>query len=340
MRCTDPRTVGFLPDGKTISWSQKTYSREYAIFQLPCGQCIECRLEYARQWAVRCVHEAQMYEKNCFITLTYDDEHLESDRLIYAHFQNFLKRLRDFVFRSHLKSLDLTRDQYQCLEKNERKSIYAQIEIGCFVTGEYGDKRKRPHWHACLFNWSPGDAQYKYSNERGDQVFSSEILSSLWGFGIVEFGSLTFESAGYCARYAAKKLVHGADCDHDFVPISKKSSRQAIGKKFLEKFWRDIFSYGELRLPNGATCAIPRYYERWLKKNQPDWWIRYVTETKQRKISMFSEKEVQRLLLEKDVNFARANAYGVYYVPQITRNESRRQIQEQKFKQLQEKLKL
>lgn len=43
---------------------------------LPCGGCIGCRLERAQAWAVRCVHEAQMHEANCFITLTYDDEHL------------------------------------------------------------------------------------------------------------------------------------------------------------------------------------------------------------------------------------------------------------------------
>ena len=41
--------------------------------QVPCGQCMACRLERARQWAVRCVHEAQMHKDNCFLTLTYRD---------------------------------------------------------------------------------------------------------------------------------------------------------------------------------------------------------------------------------------------------------------------------
>lgn len=43
---------------------------------LPCGQCIGCRLERSRQWAIRCAHEASLYEENCFITLTYRDEDL------------------------------------------------------------------------------------------------------------------------------------------------------------------------------------------------------------------------------------------------------------------------
>ena len=33
---------------------------------LPCGNCIGCRLERSRQWAVRCMHEASLYEDNCF----------------------------------------------------------------------------------------------------------------------------------------------------------------------------------------------------------------------------------------------------------------------------------
>ena len=60
--------------------------------QLPCGQCIGCRLERSRQWAIRCVHEASLYDDNCFITLTYDDERAVS--LNYTDFQLFMKRLR------------------------------------------------------------------------------------------------------------------------------------------------------------------------------------------------------------------------------------------------------
>jgi len=153
VRCTSPRTVGFLPDGKTISWSPKNYSKEYAPFQLPCSKCIECRLEYARQWAIRCVHEAKMHEDNSFITLTYSNNNLKSDKLIYKDYQDFMKRLRS---------------------SNPHK------EIGMFVTGEYGEKTKRPHWHALLFNYRPDDLIYKYSNERGD-AFIIAIRLMIYG---------------------------------------------------------------------------------------------------------------------------------------------------------------
>jgi len=296
-------------------------------FQVPCGRCLECRLEYARQWAVRCVHEAQMHANNCFITLTYSDEHLKSAKLDYSHFQKFMKRLR--------RSLDLP--------------------IGVFVTGEYGEQKKRPHWHAIIFGWSPPERVFRYSNHRGDKVFSSPILgpydndevqecrnwprSPLWTFGKAEFGSVTFESAGYCARYAAKKLIHGKDSEHEFHPISKKSNQNAIGKKWIEKFWPDVFNFGQIILPDGSTCGIPRYYIKWLKENKPTEYIRYVTQTRLRKIEHAQAKDnLEKEKFNETLAVRSANGKALDYP--LTKTQIKHKILEEKFKQLQDNLKL
>lgn len=288
MRCLKPRTVGFLADGKTISWSPKSYSKEYPTFQLPCSKCIECRLEYARQWAVRSVHEASMFENNSFITLTYADEHLDSPKLQYRHFQLFAKSLRKKIYTDYVKGFGI--ENWKQLSKAEKKEHYEKFSIGIFVTGEYGDLTKRPHWHAIIFNWQPRDLRKRYTSDSGHVVYSSTTLDNLWKRGKTEVGSVNFDSAGYVARYAAKKLVHGHD-GHEYEPISKKSSRQAIGKRFLEKYWKDIFSYGEVLLPDGQKTAIPRYYEKWLLKNHPESWRRYVTEIKQKRINEAEARE-------------------------------------------------
>lgn len=309
MRCTSPRTVSFQADGKTLSWSSKTHDSQYAKFQLPCGKCVECRLEYARQWAIRCVHEAQMHERNSFVTLTYSDEHLKSDRLVYSDFQKFMKRLR----------------------KTQADPI------GVFVTGEYGEQTKRPHWHALLFNWRPKDARLCRTSDRGDRIYQSDVLSALWPFGFSEFGDITFESAGYCARYSAKKLVHGHDNAHDFVPISKKSSKHAIGKKWLEEFWPDVFLHGKIILRDGTESSVPRYYEKWLKDKHPDLWIRYVTQVKIKICGEAAERsEKEREEFEREVH--RRRDLGKSHP--LTRLQIKKIISDQKFKQLQSFLKL
>lgn len=311
LRCTSPRTVAFKNDGKTISWSSKEFSKEYAPFQLPCGKCIECRLDYARQWAIRCVHEAQMHERNCFVTLTYSDENLKSTKLVYSDFQKFMKKIRKL--------------------QND--------PIGVFVTGEYGDQTKRPHWHAILFNWAPLDSLPKYKTDRGDQVWESETLSKIWGHGIAEYGSVTFESAGYCARYAAKKLVHGKDDEHEYQPISKKSSKNAIGKKWLEQHWPDIFNYGQVVLPDGrAIGAIPRYYERWLKQHHPEEHHRYITNTKANIADSAISSITQHYKEERETNYKRSQQGKVTHIP--TRNQVRKFMSKKNLQILHDYLKL
>lgn len=355
MRCRYPRTVGFRHDGKTIAWSQKEYSREFATFPLPCRKCLECRLEDARQWAVRASHEAMMHDDSCFITLTYSDENLSSPRLQYGDFQSFVKKLRSRIFSDLLNSLfpnlpqKEQRSLWNKLPKERRKELYEPKKISVFGTGEYGSATQRPHFHALIFGWSPSDRTYHRTTERGDRVDKSKTLDSLWGKNDPEtrpseIGEVTFESAGYCARYAAKKLVHGRDQDHDFHPVSKKSSHQAIGKRWLEKFWRDCFNFGNIILPDGRPIgSIPRYYEKWLKKHQPEAWYEYVTQTKSKKIELaalasdrerdqYSRDESERRL--QQVHDLRS------FRPTITRAESRSQILDQKFKQLQKNLKL
>lgn len=67
----------------------------YKPVTVPCGQCIGCRLEYSRKWAIRCTHEASLYDRNCFITLTYDDRSVMYDKNLHLeHLQKFFKRLR------------------------------------------------------------------------------------------------------------------------------------------------------------------------------------------------------------------------------------------------------
>lgn len=256
--CTSPRTASYNPDG-SINFSKKKHNRELLPFQLPCGKCAECLLERARGWAVRCTHEAKMHAQSAFITLTYAPEHEPpGGSLHYPDFQLFMKRLRK----------------------------HCDKEIGFFMCGEYGELTARPHYHACIFGHDFEDKKKVRENAHGDQIWNSEILTDLWGKGHTELGSVTPQSAGYVARYVLKK--QNPDAPQGFQKMSRK---HAIGKRFIEKWYEDIFIHARGSvIIDGARTKIPRYYEKWLKDNKPELWVQYITETKPENTARLQDK--------------------------------------------------
>lgn len=204
---------------------------------LPCGQCIGCRLERSRQWAIRCHHEASLYENNCFITLTLKDECLNADgSLDLKLFQDFMKRLR-FRFGAGIRF---------------------------FHCGEYGERFGRPHYHACLFNFDFPDKELWRRTKDGFPVWRSKALEELWPFGQSEIGAVTFESAAYVARYIVKKVTgEGAEAHYggrkpEYVTMSR---RPGIGKGWLDLYKSEVYPADSVVL-RGREMKPPKFYDR------------------------------------------------------------------------------
>ena len=318
VRCISPLKAGINKAGEIVYSSTKS-SQELASFEFECRRCLPCRLNNAREKAIRSFHEAQIHDSNIFLTLTYNEENLKSPRLQYRDWQLFIKRLREKVTRN-------------VTEKDAMDKLY----IPYMVTGEYGDLTKRPHWHAILFNYEPADKEYKYTNELGDRVWTSETLTNLWKKGNVEYGSVTMESAGYVARYAAKKLVHGKDQDHNYDPIHKTSCRKAIGRQWIEKYYYHTFENGFIVLPNGQQMKIPRYYTDWLKKHKFDKYVEYVNGPRVKAIN-----QAQKIARKEEIEFlSQIQNYksGDRYPSTLLTIQER--VLNSKFKRLNQELKL
>lgn len=238
------------PSGKRSIVFKESDALLSASVSLPCGQCIGCRLERSRQWAIRCVHEASLWEDNCFITLTFNEENLRSDgSLVKSDFQKFIKRLR---------------------KKHGSGVRY-------FHCGEYGSQMNRPHHHACLFNFTFKD-KVLWTIRNGVRLYRSEELEKLWPFGFCTIGDVTFESAAYAARYCLKKVtnnrVHPKFAeDHygnripEYITMSR---RPGIGREWYSKFKGDVFPDGFVTIRGGIRCRVPEYYERIFELTNPD----------------------------------------------------------------------
>jgi len=201
---------------------------------VPCGQCLGCRLERSRQWAIRCMHESQMHDFNSFITLTFDDKYLVPS-LDKADFPKFMKRFRKAI---------------------------SPLRVSYFHCGEYGDQLGRPHHHACIFGFDFPD-KVLWSIRRDVRLYRSDFLESLWPFGFSTIGDVTFESAAYVARYVTKKVTGKLAADHygGRVPEHVSMSRRpAIGKSWLQKFSSDVFPSDRVVVRQNIQCAPPKYY--------------------------------------------------------------------------------
>ena len=183
------------------------------IVQVPCGRCIGCRLERSRQWAVRCVHEAQLHKDNCFITLTYSPENVPKDSSLHLeHFQKFMKRLRKYIFTEVQKVNFLI--SMMSVDTGRVIGYVPSQGVRFFHCGEYGELLSRPHYHACLFGFDFSD-KVLWSTRGGVRLYRSKVLEKLWTFGFSTIGDVTFESAAYVARYCTKKIT-GDEADKHY----------------------------------------------------------------------------------------------------------------------------
>lgn len=228
--------------------------------EVPCGRCLGCRLEYSRQWAVRCMHESKLYESSVFATLTYD-EVPEGGSLRPRDFVLFMKRLR-----------------------------HEHDGVRFFQCGEYGEQLQRPHHHVLLFNCWFDDRRYLKS-KADVELYTSAELDRLWSHGQCTLGAVTFESAAYCARYTMKK-VYGDNDGHyrgRLPEYCTMSRRPGIGAGFLDKFRRDVYPSDEV-VVRGVKCRPPRFYDSKLGEVAPS-----VLEKVKRERRMMQVREIAKL---------------------------------------------
>ncbi len=212
------------------------------IQTVPCGNCVGCRAEQGRQWAVRMMHESRMHEASAFVTLTLEDKELNENRELCARdFSGFIKRLR---------------------KTQKRKISY----FGC---GEYGEITQRPHYHAAIFGVDFQDRDVGFDTSRPG-VWRSRTLDDTWGRGRCEGGTLTMASASYVAGYVRKKVkakdyerANPLTAELLAAEFARMSLNPAIGRRWIEHWWRDVYPR-DFVVIDGVEAKPPRYYDKWM----------------------------------------------------------------------------
>lgn len=237
-------------------------------FVLPCGRCIGCRMEKARQWGLRCLHEKKLWKHNQYVTLTYNDESLPpGGSVCLRDVQLFMKRLR------------------------KAKGSSKDNPLRFFLGAEYGDENRRPHYHALLFNCDFPDKVFWSYNKRGEPLYTSRELLELWqGQGHCSIGEVTFDSAVYCAKYALKKInitdssseAARAEYEKRYVVYDEfgevferspefavMSRRPGIGAGYYERYGSEVLAHDSV-VVDGREVRPPRFYDLRSEMRDPE----------------------------------------------------------------------
>lgn len=288
MTCYHPITAYVDPDEvtengkKKIVFSTPKGFDQYEEIRLPCGKCIGCRLERSRQWAVRCVHEALLHDENCFVTLTYDDDHLHPSgdlKFCKRDFVLFMKRLRKYFGNG----------------------------VRFFHCGEYGSKFQRPHHHVILFGCDFSDKVLYCRTGAGYFLYRSRILERLWPFGFSSIGACTFETVAYVARYVTKKVNGDEAFEHyygrspEYITMSR---RPGIGHDWLLSN-PQIYNYDEVIIRKGIRCKPPRYYDRLFEEIAPDF-MEAIKEKRKVKALAKAGDDYERLAIKEQYKLLQA----------------------------------
>lgn len=252
MSCYHP-IKGFHTSGGVVFSEASIRGADYREVWLPCGRCLGCLERRASDWAVRVMHEAQMWEENCCVTLTYGRNCLPPGSFLeYRDFQLFMMRLRKY-----------------CGVSSERPANAVRF----FMCGEYGPLNLRPHYHSCLFNVDFRDGKVCGKSDAGAVFYDSPILSRIWTHGNVSVQELNSATAMYVARYVVKKLEVQNDSrfavivDSDGVVRSRPdefshcSLKPGIGSGWFRRFGSDVAAVDGC-VVSGDRKRVPKYYDK------------------------------------------------------------------------------
>ena len=270
MACNRP-LKGWVKKGGGFTAS-RSLSPTKVKMTIPCGQCTGCRLAKAREWTIRCIHEAQMHSENSFVTLTYNDENLpKGGNLNYEDFQLFMKKLRN---------------------------RYCRKRPRFYMCAEYGDNYGRPHYHVLLFGLDFHDKQFHRVSEKDNKsvLYRSPTLETVWDKGFSEIGEVNYHTAQYVAQYIFKKQkglsVQESTPDNDphawyldeetgelvrkrepFTNMSlgrRSDGTGGLGYSWYQKYKDDLWPEDRVVLKNGKTAPVPAYYSKLLEEEDPE----------------------------------------------------------------------
>lgn len=191
--------------------SDKAYKK--GITSFACGACPECLRKKASRWALRAYYEAQEHEHNIALCLTYD---------------KYIHDSRGNIIGERVSDLSCNKRDVQLFIKRVRKKFGNNVKY--IASAEHGKRTNRSHYHVILFGVTFDDCVPYKRSKRGNLIYKSNTLNSLWKHGICTVDALRVNSA--VARYCTKYAVKDTRSDDTFMLFSHGIGLQGLVRDF------------------------------------------------------------------------------------------------------------
>lgn len=261
-----------------------TIKREIAghfyLNNVPCNHCLECTKDRQNEYIIRTIEEQRKRGTMCFFTLTYSPEALPmlDNYEIDEETGEILKEDEVQTLRRHDVS------QWIKLFKQKYAKRGEKLDFSYMITGEYGPRTFRPHYHGIILGMDPlkvSELMDRWSKQYGYVCYKN----------IPSLMSDVEKVARYCAKYMCKndewKLVpDGAEKPRIMttqfygMPEEKRwnqmiryyqaqdvlsydpNNPRFDSKMDMYKVVDEIIKRRKYRLGNGKEFKLPNYYKR------------------------------------------------------------------------------
>lgn len=238
MSCSRP----WLLETKKYSF----YTHSYMHY-VPCGYCLNCRVDKQNQLQHRCEYELINYKSGAFVTLTYDDFHIVDK----------LRNDKEGKIVATLQKKDLQRFLYRLRQNIKRKmpdNLLSNHHFKYLAVGEYGGDGQifdRPHLHILFFGL--------------DFAVCKKIFMRSWqGQGNIKVLPILDGGIAYCLKYLDKQQFGkqaAEKYDDNNLERPFQTHSLGLGSKLYKDQENYIKSHNNCYRWKGKDIPIPSYYK-------------------------------------------------------------------------------
>jgi len=260
------------------------------FIQIPCGKCSHCVESKINEWCTRMYAHAEDFKNVYFVTLTYRSvtnpylpvNQLLLNKLSFAIWNN--DSFNSTMHKSYNPCL-LQKSHYQNFLKRLRKNTGLK-DLTYVLSGEYGSKFGRPHfhlllftngtltktdicraWSVCLWKNSKGEWSYRTNQKNDGQAFDFPI-------GRVDFNDLvqngtfnttakvrvdgTYMNAANCFSYVCKYVCKRDKVNYCRVNLAYNNTHHK--EEYVDCYGHDI-PYNDIEEFVKMTTVLPQPIE-------------------------------------------------------------------------------